>query len=136
MKWIKAEDLLAARFHLEKDYPKITPPGVDPEVYMRGWNDALEAAADHAEERYLLSEQFMSDDCISRAEIYRKVAESEELARKRVLDTPTRLPYMHQQNPAFIRYTAQLDERASFKYMIADAPSVSPKPQEEEHGEH
>lgn len=51
MKWIKAEDLLAARFHLEKDYPKITPPGVDPEVYMRGWNDALEAAADNAEER-------------------------------------------------------------------------------------
>lgn len=49
MKWIKAEDLLAARFHLEKDYPKITPPGVDPEVYMRGWNDALEAAADRAE---------------------------------------------------------------------------------------
>lgn len=51
MKWIKAEDLMAARFHLEKDYPKITPPGVDPEVYMRGWNDALEAAADRAEER-------------------------------------------------------------------------------------
>ena len=52
--------------------------------------------------------------------------EKEELARQRVLDTPTH-------SPAYLRYVAQLNERTALKHEIADAPTVEAK--EVVHGE-
>lgn len=60
--------------------------------------------------------------------LYTKVQEGEELARKRVLDTETTLPYPTNLNPAYTRYLAQMDERTTLKDMIADAPTVHPEP--------
>ena len=74
-----------------------------------------------------LSKQFMSDDCISRSELYKKVCEAEKLARERVLDTPSDSPFPNKLNPAYTRYSAQLNERTQFKHMIADARSVQPE---------
>jgi len=74
-----------------------------------------------------LPKQFMSDDCISRSELYKKVCEAEKLARERVLDTPSDSPFPNKLNPAYTRYSAQLDERTQFKHMIADAQPVQPE---------
>ena len=74
-----------------------------------------------------LPKQFMSDDCISRSELYKKVCEAEKLARERVLDTPSDSPFSNKLNPAYTRYSAQLNERTQFKHMIADARSVQPE---------
>lgn len=60
-------------------------------------------------------------DLISRKYLYDKMSEKEELARKRVLDTPTH-------SPAYLRYVAQLNERTALKYEIADAPAVEAVP--------
>jgi hypothetical protein len=65
------------------------------------------------------------DDTISRQELYEKVAELEELARNRVLDTPTAIG--SQVNPSYIRYSAQLSERTMFKHMVTDFPSAQPE---------
>lgn len=56
--------------------------------------------------------------------LYAKVQEGEELARKRVLDTESTLPFPTNLNPAYTRYSAQMDERTKLKHMIADAPTV------------
>ena len=74
-----------------------------------------------------LPKQFMSDDCISRSELYKKVCEAEKLARERVCDTPSDIPFPNKLNPAYTRYSAQLNERTQFKHMIADARSVQPE---------
>ena len=58
-------------------------------------------------------------DLISRKYLYDKMLEKEELARQRVLDTPTH-------SPAYLRYVAQLNERTALKHEIADAPTVEP----------
>lgn len=58
--------------------------------------------------------------------LYTKVQELEELARKRALDTESTLPFPTKHNPAYTRYSAQLDERTKLKHMIADAPTVHP----------
>ena len=58
--------------------------------------------------------------------LYRTVCNSEELARQRFIDTPSRMPN-GDQNPYAIRYATQLDERLKFKFMIADAQSVEPE---------
>lgn len=58
--------------------------------------------------------------------IYEKVQEIEELARKRVQDTKSYMPYPNNLNPSYTRYLAQMDERTMFKHMIADAPTVDP----------
>lgn len=57
------------------------------------------------------------DDTISRAALYRQVSAKEELARKRVIDTPT-------DSPAYMRYVAQLNERTAFKHLVADFPAA------------
>ena len=61
---------------------------------------------------------------IDGAALYERLAELEELARDRVLDTDTSLPYPTNLNPAYTRYSAQLDERTRLKQMIADAPTI------------
>lgn len=55
--------------------------------------------------------------------INERIAEKEELARQRVIDTPSRLSN-GDFNPYAIRYATQLDERTTFKFMIADAPTA------------
>ena len=49
--------------------------------------------------------------------MYVKVAELEELARNRVLDTPTN-------SPCYQRYVSQLNERTALKHLIADFPTA------------
>lgn len=53
--------------------------------------------------------------------LYNKIAEMEELARKRVVDTPT-------SGPTYMRYVAQLNERTAFKSMVFDAPAADVAP--------
>ena len=56
--------------------------------------------------------------------LYAKLQEHEELARKRVWDTESTLPFPTNLNPAYTRYLAQLDERTALKHMVADAPTI------------
>lgn len=60
--------------------------------------------------------------------LYNQIAEKEELARQRVIDTPSRLPN-GDINPYATRYATQLDERTRFKFMLADAPAADVEPQ-------
>lgn len=55
--------------------------------------------------------------------LYNQVFEKEELARQRVIDTPSRLPN-GDVNPSAIRYATQLDERTTFKFMLTYAPAA------------
>lgn len=64
----------------------------------------------------------MADEYISKAELYKQIAEKEELARNRYLDTPSTLPVPIFVNPSYERYMAQLNERTAFKHMVADFP--------------
>lgn len=57
--------------------------------------------------------------------LYAKLQEYEELARKRVWDTESTLPFPTNLNPAYTRYLAQLDERTALKHMVADAPTIA-----------
>lgn len=63
------------------------------------------------------------DKYINAKSLYNQIAEKEELARQRVIDTPSKLPN-GDVNPYAIRYAAQLDERTAFKFMLADAPTA------------
>jgi hypothetical protein len=49
--------------------------------------------------------------------MYADMKEKEELARQRVIDTPTN-------SPCYMRYVAQLNERTAFKEMLYDAPTI------------
>ena len=60
--------------------------------------------------------------------LYKAMQDAEELARKRVLDTESTLPYPNNLNPAYTRYLAQMDERIKAKKMVADAPTVDAVP--------
>ncbi len=57
----------------------------------------------------------MDGKYIEKEALYREIAELENLARNRVIDTPT-------SSPAYMRYVTQLNERSRFKYKIADFP--------------
>ena len=59
--------------------------------------------------------------------LYEKVQYDEELARNRVLDTESTLPYPNNLNPSYIRYVAQMDECTKLKFRIADAPTIEPE---------
>ena len=56
--------------------------------------------------------------------LYAKLQEHEELARKRVWDTASTLPFPNNLNPAYTRYLAQLDERTALKHLVADVPTI------------
>lgn len=56
-------------------------------------------------------------ELIDKAALYNKIAELEELARNRVVDTPT-------SSPAYQRYSTQLTERTALKHLIADTAAV------------
>ena len=60
-------------------------------------------------------------ELIDKADLFKQIAELEELARDRVLDTPTN-------NPCYMRYVAQLNERTALKHTIADAPAIDAEP--------
>lgn len=59
--------------------------------------------------------------------LYEQLREDEELARNRVLDTESSLPYPNNLNPSYTRYVAQMDERTRLKHMVADAPTIEPE---------
>lgn len=59
--------------------------------------------------------------------LYTQLQNDEELARKRVLDTESFLPYPNNLNPSYTRYLAQMDERTRLKHMVADAPTIEPE---------
>lgn len=61
------------------------------------------------------------NEYIEKNALYKKIAELEELARNRYLDTPSN-------SPACARYMAQLDERTRFKHMIYDSPAADVVP--------
>lgn len=54
-------------------------------------------------------------DLIRRQDLYNEINKLEELARNRVIDTPTN-------SPAYVRYVTQLNERTALKHIIADTP--------------
>jgi hypothetical protein len=56
-------------------------------------------------------------DLIRRKELWEEIARLEELARRRVLDTPI-------SSPCYQRYNAQLNERTNLKHIIADAKTA------------
>ena len=56
--------------------------------------------------------------------LYKAMQDAEDLARQRVLDTESTLPYPNNLNPSYTRYLAQMDERTKAKEMVADAPTV------------
>ena len=60
--------------------------------------------------------------------LYKAMQDAEELARRRVRDTESTLPYPTNLNPAYTRYLAQMDERTKAKKMVADAPTVDAVP--------
>lgn len=60
--------------------------------------------------------------------LYKAMQDAEKLARKRVLDTESTMPYPNNLNPSYTRYVAQIDERTRAKEMIADAPTVDAVP--------
>ena len=60
--------------------------------------------------------------------LYKEMQDAEELARRRVRDTESTLPYPTNLNPAYTRYLAQMDERTKAKEMVADATTVDAVP--------
>lgn len=57
-------------------------------------------------------------ELIDKSALYNKVAELEELAFRRTIDTPTN-------SPCYIRYVSQLNERTALKHLISDAQTVT-----------
>lgn len=53
---------------------------------------------------------------IDKSALYEKIAQLEELARNRYLETPSSSPFCS-------RYMTQLNERTVFKHLIADFPA-------------
>lgn len=58
---------------------------------------------------------------IDKSALYEKIAQLEELARNRYLETPSN-------SPCYSRYMSQLNERTAFKHIIEDFPSADVAP--------
>ena len=65
-------------------------------------------------------------ELISKDSLYNKMVKQEELALKRVLDTP--ITINGKSNPCYFRYSEQHNERSAFKNMIFDEPTVKAIP--------
>lgn len=63
----------------------------------------------------------MGKEYLDKAELYETISELEDLARQRVLDTPSN-------SPAYPRYLAQLQERTNLKHKIYDMPTADVVP--------
>lgn len=63
----------------------------------------------------------MGKEYLEKAELYETISELEDLARQRVLDTPSN-------SPAYPRYLAQLQERTNLKHKIYDMPAADVAP--------
>ena len=61
------------------------------------------------------------DEYIKKCDLYEKIANLEEIARNRYLDTPSN-------SPAYPRYMAQMNERTNLKHIIFDFPSADVAP--------
>lgn len=61
------------------------------------------------------------DEYIDKSALYKKIAQLEELARNRYLETPSSSPFCS-------RYMTQLNERTVFKHLIADFPAADVAP--------
>lgn len=61
------------------------------------------------------------DEYINKNALYEKIAQLEELARNRYLETSSN-------SPCYSRYMTQLYERTSFKHIIADFPAEDVAP--------
>ena len=61
------------------------------------------------------------DEYIKKNALYEKIAQLEELARDRCLETPSSSPF-------YSRYMEQLNQRTSFKHIIADFPAADVVP--------
>ena len=59
----------------------------------------------------------MGKEYLDKAELYETISELEDLARQRVLDTPSN-------SPAYPRYLAQLQDRTNLKHKIYDMPTA------------
>ncbi len=57
------------------------------------------------------------DEYIKKADLYKKVAELEQLAIQRYLDTQSN-------SPCYTRYATQVSERTRFKHFVADFPAI------------
>ncbi len=60
-------------------------------------------------------------ELIDKVPLYNELSKLEELARNRVIDTPS-------SSPAYARYSAQLTERTQLKRLIADATTIEASP--------
>ena len=58
---------------------------------------------------------------IDKSALYEKIAQLEELARNRYLETPSN-------SPCYSRYMTQLNERTTFKHIVADFPAADVAP--------
>ena len=58
---------------------------------------------------------------IDKSALYEKIAQMEEVARNRYLETLSN-------NPCYSRYVAQLNERTAFKHLVADFPATDVEP--------
>ena len=63
----------------------------------------------------------MSKEYIDKSALYEKIAQLEELARNRYLETPS-------SSLCFSRYMTQLNERTALKHIVADFPSADVVP--------
>lgn len=63
----------------------------------------------------------MSKEYIDKSALYEKIAQLEELARNRYLETPS-------SSLCHSRYMTQLNERTALKHIIADFPSADVAP--------
>ena len=63
----------------------------------------------------------MSKEYIDKSALYEKIAQLEELARNRYLETPS-------SSLCFSRYMTQLNERTALKHIVADFPSADVAP--------
>ena len=67
------------------------------------------------------TEMLTMSEYIDKSALYEKIAQLEELARDRYLETPSN-------SPCYSRYMTQLNERTTFKHIVSDFPAADVAP--------